>query len=171
MTKANAGIVKISRSDDVDPYIHEGVIVSQSRNLVQLHKIHDFQFDGYVVVSRKDITKTSPEDSYCEKLIRKAKLWKNPSKQARELPVNSWGSLFKALSKEIVIVENERKGIFYIGEIAKIKKDQVVIRHFDLLGEWQDEYAIGYKHITQVIYGCRYIKVHAGCLKRPPSDD
>jgi hypothetical protein len=46
----------------------DGLVVSESDTLVLIQRAYDFEFDGYIVIRRRDISKSFVGDSnaYCE---------------------------------------------------------------------------------------------------------
>ena len=82
------------------------------------------------------------------------------------IDITDWYSVFISLKKmnKNIIVEKEDKDeddwLFAIGEIAKVTKTKVYMKHFDADGIWQDElWGIPYTQITSVSFGSRYVEV------------
>jgi hypothetical protein len=136
--------------------------VSESKSLILIQREYDFQFDGYKIIRRRDISKsyTSDSNSYCEKLTRKEGLWKNPPKAIRALPLDDWRALLTSLIGKPVVIENERKGDFYIGPIVACEEHAVLIHYFDGCGQWQNVERVQYRAITAVQFGDRYSTIH-----------
>jgi hypothetical protein len=155
----------------IDPHRLYGLLVAESDSLLLIQREDDFEFDGYVVIRRKDITKSFVGESndYCERLMRKERLWRNPTKAIRSLPLSDWKALLTALSGELVIIENERKESFFIGPIVGCDARGVRIQYFDGCGKWQEIERVPYRAITSVQFGSRYIRVHGRHLPRRPN--
>jgi hypothetical protein len=156
---------------EIDPHHLYGLLVAESESLLLIQREYDFEFDGYVVIRRQDISKSfvSESNSYGEQLMRKERLWKNPAKAIRSLPLSDWKTLLTALSGKLVIIENERKGDFFIGPIVDCDHRAVEIHCFDGCGKWQEIERVPYRAITSVQFGCRYIRIHGRHLLRRPN--
>jgi hypothetical protein len=154
----------------IDPHRLYGLIVSESRLLILIQQEYNFQFDGYMVIRRRDISKSysSDSNSYCERLTRKEGLWKNPPKKIRSLPLDDWRTLLTSLTGKPVIIENERKGDFYIGPVVACEDHSVVIHYFDACGAWQNVERVPYREITSVRFGDRYSTIHYRNLPQRP---
>jgi hypothetical protein len=152
----------------IDPHKLNGVIVTESKALLLAHRVYDLQFDGYVAVRRRDITRlnSSDSDAYCERIMRKERLWKNPSKSALTLPIDDWSTLLKAIVGKIVIIENERNEDFFIGPVVACDDRFVSIHHFNGVGEWCDVVRVAFRSITAVTFGDRYSTLFSRSL--PP---
>jgi hypothetical protein len=155
----------------IDPDCLYGVVVAESDSRILVQEVYDFEFDGYVVVRRRDVTRSCSSDSnaYCEKLMRKDGLWRSPTKFARSLPLADWRTLLKKLMNRAASIENERQGTFYIGSIIKCDIRGVSIYHFDACGKWQNIERMPYRLITMVQFGNRYIDVHSRHLSPRPN--
>jgi len=147
-----------------------GAIVSESESLILIQYEYDFEFDGYVVIRRRDVTKSTTSDSnrYCERLMRKEGLWKLPPKAVRAIPVENWTVLLSTLVGQVVIIENERKGDFWIGPVIECGPRFALIHHFDGCGCWKGIERIGLASITLVRFGDRYSTIHSRHLPPQP---
>ena len=164
-------IVTIERLK-VDPNRLYGVVVGESDKLILIQREYDFQFDGYIAIRRRDITKsyTSESNQYCAGLMKKDGLWKTPTKAARTLPLADWQTLLGALVGQPVIIENERTGDFFIGPVVDGTARSVRICNFDGCGRWQKFERVPYRSITSVQFGSRYITVHSRHLPSLPAE-
>jgi hypothetical protein len=156
----------------IDPNRLYGLVVAESKSLILIQRECDFQFDGYVVIRRRDISKSysSDSNSYSEHLMRKEGLWKNPSKAIRSLPLNGWRALLTSLTGKPVVIENERKGDFYIGPVVACEDHSVLIHYFDGCGQWQKVERVQYRGITLVQFGNRYSTIHYRHLPPQPNN-
>ena len=154
----------------IDSDAMHGVIVAESDDLILLQYANDFEFDGYQVIRRRDVTQTveSPSNSYWTQLMKKEGLWKSPTKAVRKIPVDNWKTVFNALIGTLVIIECERKGDFCIGPIIECDDRAVTVHHFDGIGEWQQIERVPYHSITLVQFDNRYINVHGRHLPPRP---
>ena len=152
----------------IDPNRLYGVVVGESDELLLLQHAFDFEFDGYIAIRRRDITKSYSDESnaYGESLMKKEGLWKRPTKASRSLPLTDWQTMLTALIDKPVIIENERKGDFFIGPVIECDARSVAIHHFDGCGQWEKIERLAFRSITSVQFGSRYITVHSRHL--PP---
>ena len=155
----------------IDPNRLYGLIVSESESLILIQKEYDFEFDGFMVLRSRDITKqyTSDSNSYCEGIMREEGLWKDPPQWVCSIPLSDWRSVLTALSGKPVVIENERKGDFYIGPVVACEDHSVLIHFFDACGQWQKIERVQYRTITSVKFGDRYSMIHYRHLPLPES--
>jgi hypothetical protein len=152
----------------IDNHSLYGKIIKESDNLVLLAQVIDFQFDGFMVVRKKDITKCIVDDStkYGTKIMKLEKSWPKIPILIRKLNITSWHTLLSDI-KSVVIVENERiDSSFYIGIVEDSKRTSVSIRCFDGVGKWQDTEVIKITDITSCTFLDRYSSIHSKYLKR-----
>ncbi|HWB14720.1 MAG TPA: hypothetical protein VG826_36190 [Pirellulales bacterium] len=152
----------------IDGHRLYGVVVGESNALILLHEEDDFQFDGYTVIRRKDISRSFFSDSndYCAKLMRKEGRWEAVPRHVKKLPLDSWASLLSQFVGKVVILKNERTDEFYIGPVEEITKTGVVVRHFDGCGEWTGKERVPFSKITCMMFGNRYSTTHEKHLKK-----
>jgi hypothetical protein len=152
----------------IDRHRLYGVMVGQSDTLILLHKEYDFQFDGYSVIRRKDISKSFFSDSndYCAKLMKKEGRWEQVPRRITKLPLDSWASLLSRFVGKVVILENERTDDFYIGPVEEITDTGVVVRYFDGCGKWMANEHVPFSKITRLTFGDRYSTTHEKYLKK-----
>ena len=165
----NAMIQTIERLK-IDPNRLHGVVVAESEELLLIQREYDFEFDGYVAVRRRDITRSYPSESnaYCEELMKKEGLWKRPTKASRSLPLTDWQTILTALVGKPVIIENERNGDFFIGPVIECDARSVAVHYFDGCGNWGEIKRVAFRSITSVQFGSRYITVHSRHLTPRP---
>jgi len=151
----------------VDPHKLYGVVVKETDDLMLIHQNIDFQFDGYVVVRTKDITKSaeSPSNDFCAEIMKKEGLWEKPPKNVRGLPLDAWPSLLTRFVGKVVILENEKTDDFYIGVVLEVGEKAVIIDYIDGVGDRMGEERIPYKKITQMRFGDRYSTLFGKYLK------
>lgn len=157
--------------DRIDPNRLFGIVVSESESLILIHYQYDFVLDGYMVIRRRDVTKSydSKSNQYCEQLMRKEGLWKRPAKRVRSLPIDNWNVLLSALIDQTLIIEDERKGNFYIGPVIECRPRLVRIHNFDGCGCWGDVENVKLASITSVKFGDRYSTIHSRHLPPRPT--
>ncbi|MFO1023303.1 MAG: hypothetical protein U0903_21825 [Planctomycetales bacterium] len=155
----------------VDSHRLYGEIISESEDLILFREEDDFQFDGFRVIRRRDLTSLSTTESnqYCEKLMRKEGLWKKAPSFVRRLPVKNWNVLLTALIGRNVIIENERLEDFRIGPVLDCDEKHVWIHYFDPLGCWMDLERVSLSRITSVQFATRYLEIHSKYLPPRPA--
>ncbi len=154
----------------IDPNALSGVVVAESDDLILIQYLDDFDFDGYRIFRKRDVTTPLPRDSntYFAQLMKKEGLWRSPTKAARSIPLDGWKTALNSLKGKFVIIENERQGDFLIGPILECDDRAVTIHHFNASGEWQDIERVLYRSITLVQFDNRYINVFAKHLPPRP---
>ena len=161
-------IIETIKRDKLDANALYGVVTVESPKLLCLHREYDFQFDGYVIVRTKDITKRYVCDSnnYCSKIMRKEKLWVKSSTFAQGIDLSSWRSALIGLENKTISIQDEKDEDFWIGKLVKINNTTLVIRHFDGVGKWIGEFSVPYSRITMVCFDNRYSRIHGKYLGR-----
>lgn len=152
-----------------------GLIVSESDRLILILKEFDFQFDGYQIIKKSDIMNMYDSDSneYCEKIMRKEKLWKlRHPKWIVDLNLSNWHSVLLGIKCNVIIVENENKeGDFHIGPIIGLTKSMVTIKCFDGIGRHGDPDRVRISQITSCKFLDRYSTIHSKYLKPAKQGD
>jgi hypothetical protein len=143
-----------------------GVVIAQSAALTLLHQEIDFQFDGYMVMRTRDITRCDPSESgdYCRRLMRLEGLWKTAPRWVRKLSIGGWPELVSDLVGRVVIVEDEVRETFHIGPLLEAQSKHALIHHFDPCGRLQEVNKVAYSRITAVRFGDRYSTIHSRYL-------
>jgi hypothetical protein len=159
-------ITTFERSDIVGHRTY-GVIAGESKSLVLLHEVDEFQFDGYMVIRRQDITNSYSDasDEYSTRIMKQEGLWERIPRRIKQLPLHSWKSLLDQFVGQVVILENEPDSEFLIGPVQKTNRTGVVIRYFDGCGNWTGNCPILYANITCMKFENRYINLHAKYLR------
>jgi hypothetical protein len=154
----------------ISEIVIKGTVVAESENLILIHNVGDFEFDGYVVLRQRDLTQagTSDWERHEEKIMRAEKLWQNPPKSVRSLPLDDWRALLTAFIGKTVIIENERKDDFLIGPVVSCDERAVNLHQFDAAGAWENVERMLYRDITCVQFGDRYSTIHARHLPPRP---
>jgi hypothetical protein len=158
-------LVTIERKK-LDPNRCYGVIVAQSPALTLLHYYYDFEFDGYMVIRTKDITRceSSESNDYCQRLMRRENLWETVPRWVKTLSIVGWRELISGLAGKVVILEDEVRETFYIGPLVEAQTKHAAIHYFDVCGRLQDVEKLAYSRITVMKFGDRYSTIHAKYL-------
>ncbi len=160
--------VTIERSR-IDPHRLYGLIVAESDTLVAIQRESDFQFDGFIFIRKRDITKRiqgTESQRYHASIMRKEGLWKTPPKSIKKLPIDSWENLVLALVEKPAMIENERKGDSWVGVLKGCTKTAAMIQYFNPMGVFDENIDhVPFRSITSLQYGDRYTTTHFKYLK------
>lgn len=145
-----------------DSYYDRGRIISESNDLILIETVRDYQFDGFLVLRQRDISKafTSEIDSFIEQVMRKEGRWTRIQTSIRKIPLNNWRDLLTARLGKPVGIENERAETFFLGPIVAADESSVLIHHCDACGEWKEIERVQYRRITSVLFDDQFSKVH-----------
>lgn len=121
-----------------------GTIFAQDDDFVVMNDMHDFNFDGFVVVRKSDISeiKRTENEVFFDKIIKSEGLKKQIEDNFIELnfPLGSFPDMFEYLriKGRPVIIEGlyNGKDTFQIGPISKVEKKKVFIDYFNSRGEY-----------------------------------
>lgn len=146
-----------------------GVVVAQSRALLLLHEVNDFQFDGYHVIRNENVIEASSSDAdkYYASLMKQEGNWESVPERINDLPLSSWLKLIREFIGQVIILENEYNMAFYMGRVEELTRANVVIREFDDCGEWADLVVVPFSRITSMRFGDRFSTTFAKYLKEP----
>jgi hypothetical protein len=124
----------------LDPNECYGVILAQSTTLTLLHRVDDFQFDGYVAVRNRDVTRcdSSESDDYYRTIMRREGLWETAPRSVKKLSVEGWPEMLAGLVGNVVILEDEVRESFHIGPLLETHAKHAAIHYFDGCGRLQD---------------------------------
>lgn len=161
-------IHKITRPQ-LESYALYGFVLGRSEQLTLLAEEDDFLLDGFKVIRNLDIAenKETPSTRHCSRIMRKEALL-DGLEPVPDVDLAAWKTVLRCLKrqKKFVIVEDESRDIFLIGQIRRVNERSVTIKCFDGVGKWQDEVRIVYDDITCVSFGKRYIETHRRHLKQ-----
>ena len=132
--------VTIERSR-LDHHRLYGLVVAENDTLVAIQRECDFQFDGFIFIRKRDITKRiegTESQRYHATIMRKEGLWKSPPKSIKKLPIDSWANLVIALVDNPAMIENERKGETWVGVLKGCTETAAVIHGFNPKGVFDD---------------------------------
>jgi hypothetical protein len=164
--KTMGKLVTIER-EGLDPHHCYGMVIARSPKLLLFHQEINFQFDGYMVIRVRDITRCESSDSndYTERLMRRERLWESVPRWIRSLPESGWPELIGAMVGKVVILEDESENEeFWIGPILEARARYARLHWFDSLGRFRDVERVPYRRITSMKFGDRYSTIHAKYL-------
>ncbi len=143
--------------------------MAESDFLIALQREVDFQFDGYIFIRKRDVTKRiegTDSQKYNETIMRKEGLWKSLPRSIKSLPLNDWRDLLLALNEKPAMIENERKGDSWVGILKGCNKTAALLHYFSPTGKIDaDIDRVPFRSITSVQYGNRYTTTHYKYLK------
>jgi hypothetical protein len=154
------------RREKIDENKIQGFVLDESKELLLLSYIFDFNPDGLMVLRKKDISeiKTTDTDKFQTQLLKDEEILSTIN---FETPYNlkSWRKfLLSAKDKHnYFILEQEllEDPDFAIGRIEEIEKQNVIFRYFSGVGRWLEEIEkIEYTNITSCQIGCNYLNVY-----------
>ena len=161
-------LITVERSR-IDPNRIHGQVVAESAFLLALQFEFDFQFDGFIFVRKRDITKRiegTESQRYNSSIMRKEGFWKTPPKSITNLPLESWNDLVMALVDKPAIIENERKGDVWVGVLKGCTKTAAMIHYFSPTGIFDETIdRVRFSSISALRYGDRYTSTHFKYLK------
>lgn len=145
----------------------DGAIIAESDQLILLHHLEDFAFDGYTVIRPADVGRRTPSayNDYTQQLMIQEGTWCDPPDWVRELPVTNWETLLRALQPRFVSLEMEPSARFLIGPIREVDAESLLIHHFDAKGEWLNLELVPLEQLSLLNFGNRYITIHAKYIK------
>ncbi len=164
--RKNKKLVKIERASEVDENPIYGIILDYSDKFILIALEYDFFIDGWRIINRFYIEKitTTQNSNYCKKILQKEGLIKSIMPPV-SINISGCNTIFRSLKKNklYTIVEDEHpdSGVFLIGPIKQINKNNVSIRHFDGTGKWIPKSRnIKFGDISIIHFGSNYIRLH-----------
>lgn len=151
--------------------------IAMSKKLLLIHYLYDFQFDGFKVLTMKDISrvKRGKVEKFHDKILKKEKIKKSVSPDVK---VDSWRDFFHSITKEnkLIDISLERKTpgseqTFFVGKVVSVNKKSINLLEISTLGIYDPKRKkyrfklfeggtkIKFKDITAVSFGNRYSEV------------
>lgn len=155
----NKNLVKVNLADDEGYSMinFNGIIFDQNDQYLLMSDFYDFNYDGFVVVRKSDISeiKRTDNESFFDSIIEKEGIKEIIIQKAFDLnfKLDEFPEMFSKL-KELgvpVIIERlyESESKFQIGPITKVEKKKVFIDYFNAKGEYDMKPVTSkYKDIT-----------------------
>ena len=134
-----------------------GIIFEQNEEHVLMCDMYDFNYDGFVVVRKSDISeiKRTENEKFFDRILDKEGIKKLILKKMKilSLKLDTYARMFSALKAKglPVIIECRygKKDLFQIGPIAKVKGKKVLVNYFNASGEYDLKPVISeFKNIT-----------------------
>lgn len=152
-----------------------GIIFEQNDAFILMCDTQDFDYDGMIVLNKKDIAKIrrAKPDKFIDKVLEKENLKKVmiQNYQTSNFHLSTWHEMFKTLQElgEPVIVEmlygNDE--LFHIGPINEVKPKSVVIDYIGADGKYELKPIVAkFKDITFIRIDSRYLDFYYKYAKR-----
>jgi len=121
-----------------------GIIFSQNNEFVLMCDFNDFNYDGFVVLSKSDISEIerTKRETFFDLILEREGIKKKVSKKlaALQFELGTYRQMFRKLEKQnvpIIIEELYQSDTqFQIGLIEAVKKEKVFINYIDAEGKY-----------------------------------
>lgn len=160
------------RRDQIDGNSIQGFILGFSDELLLIQYVYDFRLDGLMVLRTADITaiKCGATDEFQKDLLITEQLFREVDFDS-SFDLRDWRSILTQFSGRyrLIILEDEQPGdgLFLIGEIQKIAKNNAWLRHFSGAGNWDREPTkLPFSRITSCQVGTNYLNVYQRHFER-----
>ena len=147
--------LKQTGDDEFDVYV-----LSRSGRFVLGSFMNDFYFDGYFIINTGDVVSAKPFNDLYTFICRKDSgpaCFITP-----EVDLASWSSVLSSepIKGRIVSVEGIENGEDYrlYGLVSEVYKSSFIFSAFDLNGEWDADFELGYEEISSLFFDTRYSK-------------
>lgn len=170
--------VRIERSFPSNPILN-GFVIDASEDLCVMHCFHDFMPDGFSLFHIADVTsvRSGEYERHWERMLAGegllSALAKPPSLELEtmESAINSIAAQYGGITVECEDAGNESED-FYIGSVVSSNSSEIVLRHFDGLGVWDDELStISLNSISLVQFDTPYTNIFWKYLREPSAID
>jgi len=142
------------RRENIDSQRIQGLLVDFSNDLVLIHYVFDFIFDGQMILRRSDLSeiKSDKTDLLQTQLLKDDGIYSSFEFELN-MDLTSWQTVFSTLNSQCRFVtledENSNDPSFYLGEVKNVGSKSVSILEFSGAANWRDENsAINYEDIS-----------------------
>ncbi len=142
----NKNYVKVYLADDDGFNLtnFEGIIFDQNDKFIFMSDFKDFNFDGFVVAKKSDITeiKRTEKETFIDTIFQKEGIKDAIIEKASLLnfKLGNFHEMFENLKKlgQAIIIERLYKGetVFQIGPVSKVEPKKVFIDYINAKGEY-----------------------------------
>ncbi len=166
--------MRLARERIQPGWIH-GYVIGLSRDFCLIAEVGDaMRFDGYVVVLIADLSQIEedPSREFVEKALA---LRDEPLTIPKDFPLDDWASIVDAAMRfaplvSVNVVEDEDGEVSYIGQLAGIQSDALLLREVDPNARWHaDAGDYGFDEIASIGFGTGYLDA-LWQVAGPPSD-
>ena len=167
--------VYLEESDGSAMTSFEGVIFEQNEKFILMCDTHDFDYDGLIILRKKDISKIrrSEFDKFVDMVLEKEDLKPQFIHNYTELDfhLGTWSKMFGALQimEKAVIVDMlyGEDELFQLGSVSKVKPNSVVIDYISASGKYDLKPVVAkFKEITCVRIDSKYADLYYKYAKR-----
>ena len=167
----NQHLVSIKRSG-IDSNKIQGFVLDESDELLLLLYVYDFNLDGYMVLSKEDITyiETTDTDKFQTRLLEKSGALKNVNFNVC-FNLSSWKEFINSARKEYTyfIFEEEKleKSELTIGLIVGTAEESFQMKYFTGIGSWLEEIeCLNYSDITSCQIRSKYLNMYENYFQK-----
>jgi hypothetical protein len=167
--------VRVTRNRPAEPLLN-GYVVAASDRLAMLHPFHDFLPDGYSIIRSEDVVEVrqGEYERFWDGMLAGEGLL-NGLRDPPWVDLTNMRAAIESLAMmyQCMIIQcedaEETDQDFYIGRLLDASPEIVRFRHFNGLGEWDDEIAeIELGDITQVAVDTPYIRHFSKYVRAMP---
>lgn len=154
------------RREHIDPNEIQGFKLAESKKLLLIQYIYDFNADGLMVLRKQDITniETTNTDKFQTKLLQAEGVLQTINFDV-DYDLSSWKNFIQSALQQhqyfIIEEEDFEEYEMTIGTIENIGNESVQMKYFSGTARWEDEpEEIKYADITSLKVRCNYINVY-----------
>ena len=158
-------LVSIKR-ETIDKNKIQGFVLDESKKLILIQYVYDFNLDGLMVLRKDDISsiETTDTDKFQTSLLKEEKILDKISFE-HNYELKSWKSFFKSAMKshQYFIIEEEEyeEPEFNIGQVLELKDDEIALKYFTGIARWIEEpVIIKYSDITCIQVETNYLSFY-----------
>lgn len=164
---SSKSFVKVHLEDDEGQSIEyvQGIILSQTSDLILMSDTFDFHYDGFTVIRKRDISKfdVSDKERFFKTILDKEGLTTEVIKRYKQVGVrlSDMSDVLEQLRKKglptIIECKYGKSDIFQIGPILEVTKKRVRLDHFSATGVFDAKPVISkLKDITLIQFDSPY---------------
>ena len=158
-------LVSIKR-ERIDRNKIQGFVLDESKDLILIQYVYDFNLDGLMVLRKDDITslETTDTDKFQTSLLKDENLIEKINFEHNYV-LESWQSFIHSAMKnhEYFIVEEEEyeEPEFNIGRILNLEEKEFTLRYFTGVARWIEEpVIIKYSDVTCIQIETNYLNFY-----------
>ncbi|MFA7320206.1 MAG: hypothetical protein WC000_01945 [Dokdonella sp.] len=154
--------MRLAREHIQPGWIH-GYVIGLSRDFCLIAEVGDaMRYDGYVVVLIADLSQIEedPSREFVEKALA---LRDEPLLIPKDFPLDDWASIADAAMRfapllSVNVVEDADGEVSYIGQLAGIERDALLLREVDPNAHWHSDAGdYGFDEIASIGFGTGYL--------------
>ena len=154
--------MRLARERIQPGWIH-GYVIGMSREFCLVAEVGDaMRFDGYVVLAIADLSQIEedPSREFVEKALA---LRDEPLTIPKDFPLDDWATIAEAAMRfaplvSVNVIEDEDGEVSYIGQLAGIESDALLLREVDPNAHWHSDAGdYGFDEIASIGFGTGYL--------------